>query len=270
MPATLVHRVLFYISLALSFVLAVAMAAALPSVAAASTLPPHSIGYVGCSNSADAVGGYYLVMNVGLFWNPYSTGGGSLDRWANPSSQYWVNFDAQIRQYGQPIEVWIQICERATYPLTYSMVQQTFLILNQHAPSAKYYISPLNSYNPSNICSLTGPNGVADATALANEAVSNGLASAGPVLGPLTAQNTQSDLCHPNTAGEILLGGQLASFFDQSSSGSTVSSSSPSSSTASSSTSTSAGGLPSYPVYVAAGFIIIAVIVSVFFVRMRK
>src|SRR2546428_9698420 len=37
---------------------------------------PHSIGYVGCSNTADAVTGYYQVPNGGLFWQPYSTGGG--------------------------------------------------------------------------------------------------------------------------------------------------------------------------------------------------
>ena len=93
------------------------------------------------------------------------------------------------------------------------MVQEMFAILRLRAPSATYYISPLNSYSPSNICAITGPNGVADATNLANEAVSKGLALAGPTIGPLTSQNTVSDMCHPNTSGESLLGSQLASFF---------------------------------------------------------
>jgi len=263
LPLTLKgHKVLLFAATTSTLLLAAWVSSPPLGAVAASSLAPHSIGYVGCSNTADAVSGYYMVTNNGLFWRPYSTGGGSLDQWANPSSQFWVNFDAQVRQYGQPSEVWIQICERATNPLTYSIVQQTFSILGQHAPSASYFISPLNSYNPSNICSLTGPNGVADATTLANEAVSNGLAAAGPVLGPLTAQNTQSDLCHPNTAGEILLGGQLASFFDQSSTGSTGTTTSPSAAT-------SAVG-PSYSVYVGVGLVILFLIMLAFVARRRK
>src|SRR5712691_7426323 len=113
----------------------------------------------------------------------------------------------------QPSKVWIEICERAAAPLNLAMVHEMLVILRQRAPSATYYISPLNSYSPSNICAITGPNGVADATNLANEAVSKGLALAGPTIGPLTSQNTVTDLCHPNTGGESLLGSQLASFF---------------------------------------------------------
>jgi len=174
---------------------------------------PHSIGYVGCSNTADAITGYYLVPNGGLFWQPYPTGGGSLDLWTSGSSRYWSLFDRQVQKYGQPSKVWIEICERAAAPLDFAMVQEMFAILRLRAPSATYYISPLNSYSPSNICTVTGPNGVADATNLANEAVSKGLALAGPTIGPLTSQNTVSDMCHPNTGGESLLGSQLASFF---------------------------------------------------------
>ncbi len=184
------------------------------SVTSERSLGPHSIGYVGCSNTADAVAGYYLVPNKGLFWQPYSTGGGSLDLWTSSTSRYWSLFDQQVQKYGQPSKVWIEICERAVAPLNSGMVQQVFAVLKQRAPSATYYISPLNSYYPSNICALTGPNGVADAARLADEAVSNGLSLAGPVIGPLTAQNTVSDMCHPNTSGETLLGSQLATFFD--------------------------------------------------------
>lgn len=173
-----------------------------------------SIGYVGCSNTADAVAGYYMVQNMGLFWRPYATGGGSLDRWTSTSSQYWTLFDQQLQRYGQPAKVWVEICEMASHPLNFSMTQQVIAILKSKSPSATVYISPLNSYSPPGICSLTGPNGVADATRLANEAASNGLATSGPILGPLTQQNTNQDLCHPNTAGEELLGSQLVAFFD--------------------------------------------------------
>jgi len=175
---------------------------------------PNSVGYVGCSNTADAVAGYFLVANRGLLWRPYPTGGGSLDLWTSPSSPYWSLFDQQVQKYGQPSKVWVEICERAAAPLSFVMTQEALAILKQRAPFATYYISPLNSYSPSNICGITGPSGVADATELVREAVSAGLALAGPTIGPLTAQNTVSDMCHPNTAGESLLGSQLASFFD--------------------------------------------------------
>ncbi len=180
-----------------------------------STLAPHSIGYVGCSNTADAVTGYFLVPNAGLFWSPYQTGGGSLDRWVSPTSNYWLLFQQQVQKYGAPSIVWIEICELHTTPLNFTMVQHVFAVLKTQAPSAVYYISPLNSYSPSGICGLTGPNGVADATTLANQAVAGGLARAGPTIGPLTSQNTQSDMCHPNQAGEMLLGSQLVGFFDR-------------------------------------------------------
>jgi len=173
-----------------------------------------SVGYVGCSNTADAVAGYYMVQNQGLFWRPYQTGGGSLDRWASVGSQYWSLFDQQVQRNGQPAKVWIEICELASHPLNYSVVQQVITILRSKTPTATFYISPLNSYSPSGICSLTGPNGVADAVRLADEAVTNGLALPGPILGPLTPQNTQSDMCHPSTTGEQLLGSQLVSFFE--------------------------------------------------------
>ncbi len=174
----------------------------------------HSIGYVGCSNTADAVQGYYMVQNKQRIWQPYSTGGGSLDKWAAPGSTYWSLFDQQVQRYGQPSEVWIQICELATRPLTFADVQGTVAILKQHVSSAIFYISQLNAYSPSNICALTGPNGVADSASLVNQTVSSALALRGPILGPLTAQNTVSDMCHPNAVGEQLLGSQLVSFFD--------------------------------------------------------
>jgi len=65
---------------------------------------PHSIGYVGCSNTADAITGYYLVLNGEPFWQPYPTGGGSLDLWTSGSSRYWSLFDRQVQKYGQPSE----------------------------------------------------------------------------------------------------------------------------------------------------------------------
>ena len=181
----------------------------------------YSVGYVGCSNTEDTVGGYYLVSDENLFWRPYDTAGGTLDRWANPNNgfvtNFWANFDQELQRYGQPLKVWIQICEDAQRKLTFEDVQKTINLLRERVPRAKYYISPLNSFSPTDICQITGPNGVQDATNLADEAVSSGLALQGPILGPLRGSQTlPPGMCHPNTAGQTLLGSQLASFFDAS------------------------------------------------------
>jgi hypothetical protein len=156
-----------------------------------------------------------MVQNKQRLWQPYSTGGGSLDKWTMTGSNYWSLFDQQVQKYGQPSEIWIQICELATHPLTFADAQQTVAILKQHVSTTVFYISQLNAYAPSSICALTGPNGVADSARLVNQTVSSGLALRGPILGPLTAQNTVSDMCHPNVAGEQLLGSELVAFFDK-------------------------------------------------------
>jgi len=204
----------FSAHLRISKVIFVAMALPLTFVLAYAAGAQVSIAYIGCSNTADTVRGYYSVPNKGLFWQPYNTGGGSLDQWANPTSGFWSLFDQQVQRYGQPSKVWIQICERAARPLSSSDVQEAISNLRQHAPSATFYISPLNSYSPPGICALTGPNGVADSTNLANQAVSSVLATQGPSLGPLTPESTQPDMCHPNVAGAELLGSQVGAFFD--------------------------------------------------------
>ena len=185
-------------------------------------LSQNSIGYIGCSNTEDAVIGYFAVQNRGLFWAPYDTYGGVVSEWAHlANQQYWANFSEQILTYGQPQIVWVNLCEFAASPATFSDVQNMLSILRSYTPDAVFYISPLNSYVSGYICPLTGANGVQDTTNLANEAVAAGLASQGPILGPLgpapvgnPTGGTLQNSCHPNTAGEILLGTQLASFFD--------------------------------------------------------
>src|SRR2546425_10825495 len=66
---------------------------------------PHSIGYVGCSNTADAVTGYYQVPNGGLFWQPYPTGGGSLHLWTRGSHRDWSPFAQQVPEDRPPSQV---------------------------------------------------------------------------------------------------------------------------------------------------------------------
>ena len=199
-----------------------------PSIPAAAPFPNaanktttvHSIAWVGCSNSWQSVVGYHATPgNQNLFWDTarYNTGGDRVDQWAISIFPAWRLFDIQVQHYGQPSEVWVQLCERYdTNPSTYAQVRSIFSILKNHAPNATYYLSAINIYNPTNICSFMGPSGQGETDTLAwrDQAVAEGLALRGPDMGPLDATNTNGGLCHPNDAGELLLGRELKDFFD--------------------------------------------------------
>ncbi|MGO9646400.1 MAG: hypothetical protein ACLPY5_16830 [Candidatus Bathyarchaeia archaeon] len=192
------------------------------TVTTGSTIIPYptgrTIGYIGCSNAEDAVAGYQMVTSSSdsHFWYAYNTGGGVLNKWAlTPSNNfYWTGYQQQVVNYGQPKIVWIEICEYSTVIVTPLMVNETIANLRSFSPKATIYVSPLNTYDPVGSCSLTGANGIQDATNLADQAVKEGLALPGPILGPLNNQNTVGGGCHPNQAGEILEGNQLNAFFN--------------------------------------------------------
>jgi hypothetical protein len=175
-----------------------------------------------------------------LFWPflggsvDYDTDSKLISDWANPGSPMWTKFDEMKDAYDggkDPSVVWVELCQ--TYnqgtQVGYSGAEEEIANVRAHAPTAKIYVSPLQSYDPPTMCPLMGPNGegVADLTNMANELVNAGLASAGPgaggnpPLGPLTPQDAYSDGCHPTgdpthgpgTSAEML-GQQLANFFD--------------------------------------------------------
>jgi hypothetical protein len=181
-------------------------------------LPANSVGYIGCSNSTTSVSGYHQITgNKNCLWPAYFTDGASIDRWADPGSLYWANYEGMIATYGQPELVWVQLCENySSSPVTYSQVLSMINNLKTISPNAKIYVSAINSYSPITLCSLMGPNGqgVTDTVSWRDKLVCSGLALRGPGLGPLTADNTISDHCHPNDRGILLLGNQLKQFFD--------------------------------------------------------
>jgi len=177
-------------------------------------LTPGSLGYIGCSNTEQSVAGYHSVSDKGYFWPPYSTGGFGITAWSRPDTTAWMLFDQMVAKYGQPKAVWVELCEQAVSPVNFTSVRDELNILRAHTtPSAVFYISPLNLYAQGILCPATGPHGVNDTIGFVNEAVVQGLAQRGPVLGPLATSLLQSDMCHPNSAGQTLLGNQLAGFF---------------------------------------------------------
>jgi hypothetical protein len=207
----------------------------------ASAFQQETWGFIGCSNTHDTLWGYQHSQDAQLFWpfiRQYGIEGHTVDRWATTTDNSWALFDRMKQRYngGQdPPVVWFQMCEnigvpgRGTFgPTTYQDVASALQLLHQHAPTSIVFISPLQSYDPVDLCNLMGPNGeaVGQLASLASQAVKNGLAYAGPGvdgipnLGPITQERAYRDGCHPNGGphgpgpGAQFLGAQLAAFFD--------------------------------------------------------
>lgn len=181
-----------------------------------------TVGFIGCSNTWMSVAGYHMVSgNLGRFWPKYSTGSGTVQAWADPTSNFWTLYKQMVATYGQPQKVWVQLCESFNLggATDYAHVKAMLANLRAASPNAQPYVSAINQYNPAaGLCSAMGPTGAGetDTQAWAAQAVADGLAKAGPAMGPLTAALLQSDGCHPtNPQGATFLGGQLARFFDQ-------------------------------------------------------
>ena len=184
-----------------------------------------TVGYVGCSDTWMTIQGYYNQTNEALFWPANSAySGGGIDNWgwANASTSYWDVYDNELSAYGQPKAVWVEDCgsqgpaygqfPNDTY--AWSMIQQFFGILKAKSPNAVVYMSPINNFLPNGTCPRAGLVGVPQTERMTKLAVADGLALAGPIMGPLVLNGTlDSSRCHPNTAGELLLGSQLVQFF---------------------------------------------------------
>lgn len=174
-----------------------------------------SIAYIGCSNSGQSVSGYHKNPgNKGKFWQPYQTGGKSVDTWANQNHKAWVLFDDEIKRNGQPDAVWVQLCEDERKPATYEDVKKIFEILADRVDTQEFFISSVNSFEPYDMCRRLGDDANADTVAFADKIAFEGIAERGPELGPLNTETVKDDGCHPNESGELYLGKQLVDFFD--------------------------------------------------------
>ncbi len=174
----------------------------------------NSIAWIGCSNTDRSANGYANISgSLKRLW-PYYNTDSMADEWGNPNASIWGSFDANVSQYEKPKAVWVQVCM-----FSYDSVKKAIANIKTRVPEAKIYISPLNSYDPSELCTMIGSRGVTMTTGFANQAVQEGLALAGPMnLGPLNSQQVTEDYfgkCHPNAEGQALIGKQLADFFDK-------------------------------------------------------
>ncbi len=182
------------------------------------------LGVVGCSNTDQTVRGYEELSSQDLILGG-DLGGGSVPRWGNPDNRryqlYWDLFDERRPEEGYD-GVWVQLClrtvehggvfdEREAAWVTHIVEQ-----IRLRDPGVPIWISPINSYVEGYVCSAVGPEGATIAAITADWAATNlENVSRGPDFGPLSdAEIGRRDDCHPNGAGERLLGQQLLEFIE--------------------------------------------------------
>jgi hypothetical protein len=214
------HRLIIFAAL-------IASGLAAPVSSACAAPPPHSIGYVGCSNTLDSVIGYQFTPGAESFWPIYDINGYSIELWARTDwlhtwfageRETWQAFTRQVELYGRPKYVWVQLCENySKEPDTYAQVRSLLTVLRTHMPQVDVFVSAINAYQPkTDLCKAMGPQGQGETDTIRwrDQAVADGLAKKGPDMGPLTASLTIADGCHPNKEGMLMLGRQLHDFFD--------------------------------------------------------
>jgi hypothetical protein len=204
-----------------------------PTSPAGSNGPAHThgpIGYIGCSNTVQAIAGYHAAGGT-RFWPSFDTyGGATINRWAtdvrNPSSVLWYTFRQTLAEDPTNV-VWVQLCafattgEEQTYAAAAAVIQEVVRLV----PGVVVYVSPLNGYVAPHVCSMTGPNGPESTAAVADRLAAEGVAFRGPDIGDLLSiyetpsagatsatNQTDQDGCHPNTEGERYLGKNLLKF----------------------------------------------------------
>ena len=142
----------------------------------------------------------------------YQTGGGAIERWKDPQSEYWQLFDEQIA--GKTISgAWFQICDHPQDGTTYADVIDVLDLLESRLePGIVVFASGLEIFDPPDLCSICGPDVPVVTREWADQLAADGRAQRGPDLGPLTEDLT-SDGCHPDMEGMQVTGQQLLDFF---------------------------------------------------------
>ena len=175
-----------------------------------------SIGYVGCSMTENAIDGYTALGGT-QFWPRFGRyGGGTVGRWAfgtEAGSRLWAIFRGQLREEPDTAAIWWQLCTFAGGGQDDLGRAMTVLEeIRASAPDLPVYVSPQPSYTEGHVCEIAGDGGPERMAQLAADLVATGEVLAGPPQGPLSSDVTR-DGCHADTAGEEILGEQLATFF---------------------------------------------------------
>ncbi len=183
------------------------------------------IGVVGCSNTAMAAAGYEVLSDLDLL----SQGGltaGSVAVWGNEgtgrSARYWGLYDER-RPAGGYQAAWVQLCireqehEGSFNSRIEGWIERIIAEIEERDPGIPIWVSGVNTFEDGHVCRTIGPDGAAIAAEAADWAAAtiDGVGR-GPDLGPvLTTHLDPGESCHPNLAGQAVLGEQLVAFFDR-------------------------------------------------------
>ncbi|MGH9246475.1 MAG: hypothetical protein ACRD29_19625 [Acidimicrobiales bacterium] len=177
---------------------------------------PEVIGYMGCSNTQQAIAGYADLGGT-RFWPLDPDYGGTIGQYGDDKRHEFTfdRFDAM--NHAQPVTaIWWQLClnddSRRTDDELLQAATVVIELVRERVGDAQIYVSPLAQYEPPAECKQVGEDGPQRLEAIADRLVAAGLAELGPALPPLTI-DLLSDRCHLNDAGEKRHGHVLLDFF---------------------------------------------------------
>jgi hypothetical protein len=171
------------------------------------------VGFLGCSITWQTVAGYHALGGQRM-WPPYEgMGSGEIPVWAqelsSPDPQHWAVFDHALAL--QPVHAfWIQACF-LTSQINPDNVQQAEAMIahiRDVVPGAKIYFSAFGGWDPPDACGKASSAAVANSVQVTDAVVADGSALRGPTI-PVLPQSEKADACHPDAAGEVLLGRAL-------------------------------------------------------------
>ena len=177
------------------------------------------IGFIGCSMTINAVDGYKKYGGEKIWQDvvmeDYS--GGGITRLVNfdKDSHYWNAFQEALNKNPDTTAIWWELCtaERMNKTDTYDNALLVLQEIHRRVGELPVYVSAQPMYTDGHVCKIAGEDGPKNMQDFVDKMVTEGVATVGPVIGPLSAELV-SDGCHANEKGKLLMGKQVEVFFD--------------------------------------------------------
>ncbi|MBI4086437.1 hypothetical protein HY416_00430 [Candidatus Kaiserbacteria bacterium] len=176
-----------------------------------------TIGFIGCSNTAQSVMGYHMAGGDDLWQltddRKHDFDSGTVREWANIDNDFWHTFDRYLGAHPNTRVIWWQLCVPRDDTPTLADAQKVIAGIKGRIPGVEIYVSALPSYQ-TGVCRITGTEGLARGEELVRELAAQGDVHAGPTLAPHAPEEVLDDGCHLTEKGMRAVGTQLKQFFD--------------------------------------------------------
>lgn len=181
------------------------------------TDPDTTIGFIGCSNTAQSVIGYRMAGGDDMWKIPdgreHNFDGGAVVDWFDIGNSFWRTFDRYLGANPNTRVVWWQMCVRHQDEPTLEDALEIVSGIKDRIPGVTVYVSALPSYQEG-VCGITGTEGLSRGKALARELIAAGGALPGPELRTHAQSEVLDDGCHLTEDGMRGVGEQIKQFFD--------------------------------------------------------